>query len=70
MNSVDQIGRLGLDRAIEVLDGKQVEKDTVVESPQITTENAQEYIQKDTFQRLCRTGAAVTAPAAVRRNGH
>ncbi|WP_204358966.1 hypothetical protein [Streptosporangium sp. 'caverna'] len=40
MNSVDQIGRLGLDRAIEVLDGKEVEKDTVVESPQITTENA------------------------------
>jgi ribose transport system substrate-binding protein len=49
LNSVDQIGRLGLDRAIEVLDGKEVEKDTVVESPQITKENAQEYIQKGTF---------------------
>jgi ribose transport system substrate-binding protein len=49
LNSVDQIGRLGLDLAIEMLDGKEAEKDTVVESPQITKKNAQEYIQKDTF---------------------
>ncbi|GAA4585300.1 hypothetical protein GCM10023194_27580 [Planotetraspora phitsanulokensis] len=31
-----------------------MEKDTVVESPQITKENAQEHIQKGAFQRLCR----------------
>ncbi|GAA2588716.1 substrate-binding domain-containing protein [Dactylosporangium fulvum] len=46
LNSADQIGRLGLDRAIEVLDGKNVEKDTVVDSPQITKQNAQEFIDK------------------------
>jgi ribose transport system substrate-binding protein len=49
LNSADEIGRLGLDRAIEVLNGKEVEKDTVVESPQITKENAQSYIDKGTF---------------------
>ncbi len=49
LNSADQIGRLGLDRAIEVLDGKEVEKDTVVDSPQITKENAQQFIDKGTF---------------------
>jgi ribose transport system substrate-binding protein len=49
LNSADQIGRLGLDRAIEVLGGKGVEKDTVVDSPQITKDNAQQYIDKGTF---------------------
>jgi ribose transport system substrate-binding protein len=49
LNSANDIGRLALDRAIEVLDGKEVEKDTVVDSPQITKENAQQYIDKGTF---------------------
>ncbi|KHL19296.1 ribose transport system substrate-binding protein [Mumia flava] len=49
LNSADEIGRLGLDRAVEILDGEDVEKDTVVPSPQITADNAQEYIDKGTF---------------------
>ncbi|WP_370615185.1 sugar ABC transporter substrate-binding protein [Mumia qirimensis] len=49
LNSADEIGRLGLDRAVEILDGDDVEKDTVVPSPQITAENAQEFIDKGTF---------------------
>lgn len=49
LNSADEIGRLGLDRTVEILDGKDVEKDTVVPSPQITADNAQEFIDKGTF---------------------
>ncbi|WP_433343560.1 substrate-binding domain-containing protein [Streptomyces sp. CA-253872] len=43
LNDADQIGSLGLDRAIDVLDGKKPEKDTVVDSPQVTEENAAKY---------------------------
>ena len=40
LNSPDIIGKLGLDRAVEMLGGAKVEKDTVVPSPQITKDNA------------------------------
>ena len=43
LNNSDKIGRMGFDRLIEILDGKQVEKDTVVPSPQITEDNAKQY---------------------------
>ncbi|GAA4446370.1 substrate-binding domain-containing protein [Phytohabitans houttuyneae] len=43
LNDADQIGSMGLDRAVEILDGKQVEKDTVVPSPRVTKENASQY---------------------------
>lgn len=46
LNSADEIGRLGLDRALDILEGEDVEKDTVVDSPQITQENAQEHIDR------------------------
>ncbi|MBB5787874.1 substrate-binding domain-containing protein [Jiangella mangrovi] len=46
LNSADEIGRLGLDRALDILDGEDVEKDTVVDSPQITQDNAQEHIDR------------------------
>lgn len=46
LNSADEIGRLGLNRALDILAGKEVEKDTVVPSPQITEDNAQEFIDK------------------------
>jgi ribose transport system substrate-binding protein len=49
LNDANEIGRLGLDRVLEILDGGDVEKDTVVESPQITKDNAQEFIDKGTF---------------------
>ncbi|UOE45071.1 sugar ABC transporter substrate-binding protein [Agromyces larvae] len=49
LNSADEIGRLGLNRALEILAGEDVEKDTVVPSPQITKDNAQEFIDKGTF---------------------
>jgi len=43
LNDADQIGSMGLDRAVEILDGKDVEKDTVVPSPKVTKENASQY---------------------------
>lgn len=49
LNSADEIGRLGLNRALEILAGDDVEKDTVVPSPQITKDNAQEFLDKGTF---------------------
>ena len=49
LNSAGEIGSLGLDRAIAVLEGQDVEKDTVVPSPQITQANAQTYLDKGTF---------------------
>lgn len=49
LNDANQIGRLGLNRALDILDGKDVEKDTVVDSTQITVDNAQEFADKGTF---------------------
>ncbi|GLW08887.1 LacI family transcriptional regulator [Microtetraspora sp. NBRC 13810] len=43
LNDADVIGSKGLDRAVEILGGAQVEKDTVVPSPRITKENAGQY---------------------------
>jgi ribose transport system substrate-binding protein len=43
LNNSDKIGRMGFHRIVDVLNGKQVEKDTVVPSPQITKDNAQQY---------------------------
>jgi ribose transport system substrate-binding protein len=42
-NDADEIGRKGFERMMEILDGKQVEKDTVVPSPRITKDNAEEF---------------------------
>jgi ribose transport system substrate-binding protein len=44
LNSPNVIGKLALDRTVEVLGGAKVEKDTVVPSPQITKANAAEYL--------------------------
>jgi ribose transport system substrate-binding protein len=43
LNNSDKIGRMGFHRVVDILDGKQVEKDTVVPSPQITKDNAEQY---------------------------
>jgi len=43
LNNSDKIGRLGLHRALDILDGKNVEKDTVVPSPEITKSNVKQY---------------------------
>ena len=42
-NDSGEIGMKGLDRMLEILDGKDVEKDTVLPSPRVTKENASEY---------------------------
>ncbi|GAA3186956.1 sugar ABC transporter substrate-binding protein [Dactylosporangium siamense] len=44
LNSPNVIGKLALDRTVEVLGGAKVEKDTVVPSPQITKDNASQYL--------------------------
>ncbi|MEU8271701.1 substrate-binding domain-containing protein [Sphaerisporangium sp. NPDC049002] len=43
LNDADIIGGKGLDRAVEILSGATVEKDTVVPSPMVTKENAAQY---------------------------
>lgn len=43
LNDADQIGSLGLDRTVDILDGKKTEKDTVVPSPRVIKENAEKY---------------------------
>jgi ribose transport system substrate-binding protein len=43
LNDADVIGSQGLDRAVDILKGAQVEKDTVVPSPRVTKENAAQY---------------------------
>jgi ribose transport system substrate-binding protein len=43
LNNSDKIGRMGFHRLVDILDGKQAEKDTVVPSPQITKDNAKQY---------------------------
>ncbi|GAA4582374.1 ribose ABC transporter substrate-binding protein RbsB [Planotetraspora phitsanulokensis] len=47
LNDADVIGAMGLDRAVEILSGATVEKDTVVPSPMITKENAAQYQNPD-----------------------
>jgi ribose transport system substrate-binding protein len=42
-NDADEIGTLGFKRMVDILDGKQVEKDTVVPAPSITKETAEEH---------------------------
>jgi len=42
-NDSDEIGRQGFQRMMDILNGKQVEKDTVVPSPRITKDNAEEF---------------------------
>jgi ribose transport system substrate-binding protein len=44
LNDADIIGHLGLDRAVDILDGATPEKDTVVPSPRVTKENAAQYL--------------------------
>jgi ribose transport system substrate-binding protein len=44
LNSPNVIGKLALDRTVEILGGASVEKDTVVPSPQITKDNAAQYL--------------------------
>jgi ribose transport system substrate-binding protein len=44
LNSPNVIGKLALDRTVEVLGGAKVEKDTVVPSPQITKDTAAQYL--------------------------
>jgi ribose transport system substrate-binding protein len=39
----DEIGKLGFQRMMDILHGKQVEKDTVVPSPKITKDNAKQF---------------------------
>jgi ribose transport system substrate-binding protein len=43
LNDADDIGSKGLDRAVDILNGAKVEKDTVVPSPRVTKENAAQY---------------------------
>ncbi|MDH2429953.1 substrate-binding domain-containing protein [Sphaerisporangium sp. TRM90804] len=47
LNDADVIGSKGLDRAVEILSGAEVEKDTVVPSPMVTKENASEHYDPD-----------------------
>ncbi|RCG28632.1 sugar ABC transporter substrate-binding protein [Sphaerisporangium album] len=47
LNDADVIGGKGLDRAVEILQGAQVEKDTVVPSPMVTKDNAAQYYDPD-----------------------
>ncbi|MEO3929339.1 substrate-binding domain-containing protein [Micromonosporaceae bacterium B7E4] len=49
LNDADIIGSMGLDRAVEILDGGTVEKDTVVDSPRVTKENAAQYLKDGEF---------------------
>lgn len=43
LNDSEQIGTQGFERMMAILDGEEVEKDTVLPSPRITEENAKEY---------------------------
>jgi ribose transport system substrate-binding protein len=42
-NDADEIGKLGFARMMDILAGKQIEKDTVVPSPKITKDNAEQF---------------------------
>jgi ribose transport system substrate-binding protein len=43
LNDSEQIGMQGFERMMAILDGEDVEKDTILPSPRITKENAKEY---------------------------
>ncbi|MQA75802.1 MAG: substrate-binding domain-containing protein [Solirubrobacterales bacterium] len=43
LNDSEQIGTQGFERMMAILDGEDVEQDTVLPSPRITTENAKEH---------------------------
>ena len=43
LNDSEQIGTQGFERMMAILDGEDVEKDTILPSPRITKENAKEY---------------------------
>lgn len=47
LNDADIIGAKGLDRAVEILGGATVEKDTVVDSPMVTKDNAAQFQNPD-----------------------
>jgi len=47
LNNSDKIGRMGLHRLLDILDGKSVEKDTVVPSPEITKGERQAVLQRE-----------------------
>jgi ribose transport system substrate-binding protein len=42
-NDADEIGRLGFQRMMDIFAGKQIEKDSVVPSPEITKDNAKQF---------------------------
>lgn len=46
-NDADEIGTAGFDRLMEILGGADVEQDTVIPSPLITVDNAEEYYNPD-----------------------
>ncbi|MBE1489317.1 substrate-binding domain-containing protein [Plantactinospora soyae] len=49
LNDADIIGSMGLDRAVEILGGATVQKDTVVDSPRVTKENAAQFLKDGKF---------------------
>lgn len=49
LNDSEQIGTEGFERMSAILDGEEVEKDTVLPSPRITEENAKEYYDPDSI---------------------
>jgi ribose transport system substrate-binding protein len=49
LNDADIIGAKGLDRAVEILGGATAEKDTVVDSPMVTKDNAKQFMKPGDF---------------------
>jgi ribose transport system substrate-binding protein len=49
LNDSEQIGTEGFERMVAILDGEEVEKDTVLPSPRITQDNAEEYYDPDSI---------------------
>ncbi|GAA1893385.1 substrate-binding domain-containing protein [Asanoa iriomotensis] len=49
LNDADIIGAKGLDRAVEILGGATPEKDTVVDSPMVTKDNAKQFMDRGVF---------------------
>jgi ribose transport system substrate-binding protein len=49
LNDADIIGAKGLDRAVEILGGATAEKDTVVDSPMVTKDNAKQFMNPGDF---------------------
>src|ERR1044072_6524465 len=46
LNDADIIGAKGLDHVLEILVGTTSEKDTVLDSPMVTKDNAKQYMDK------------------------